>query len=129
MKNLFFAMGMSVIFFGVVNARDPSAIQKKTGANVYDRLWHVAYKTLLSGGVTFFDKIKNSQITGNMVSHGTSREFEITGEVNAYGPYVVDIDGGYYFGESESTLSRVVGIGKYTPSHKTCVTGCDGTWI
>ncbi|MEE2934305.1 MAG: hypothetical protein VX941_12905 [Pseudomonadota bacterium] len=53
----------------------------------------------------------------------------MTGEVDAYGSYVVDLDGGDYLGESEGTWSRVAGTGGYTPPHKTSFAGCDGTWV
>ena len=55
---------------------------------------HLTYTTRCSGDITFIAKIRNSQITGDMTSNGTSGEFEITGEVDAYGSYVVDLDGG-----------------------------------
>ena len=114
-------------FFVVVNAKDPSAIHKKTVMSVYDGVWHVSYTTLCSGDITFIAKIRNSQITGNMTSNGTSGAFLITGEVDAYGSNVVDLGGGDYIGESEGTLSRLAGTGGYTPPHKTSFAGCAGT--
>ena len=90
---------------------------------------HLTYTTLCSGVITFIAKIRNSQITGDMTSNGTSGEFEITGEVDAYGSNVVDLGGGDYIGESEGTLSRLAGTGGYTPPHKTSFAGCAGTWI
>tara|TARA_B100000674_G_scaffold499205_1_gene542775 strand:- start:5064 stop:5477 length:414 start_codon:yes stop_codon:yes gene_type:complete len=129
MKNLFFGICLGLMFFaGIVNARDSSVAQQKPGNNAYDGLWHVTYKTLCSGDITFIAKIKNSQITGNMMSNGTSGEFEITGEVDVDGTYAVDLDGGDYIGESEGTLSILTGEGEYTPPHKSSFTGCDGTW-
>ena len=90
---------------------------------------HLTYTTRYSGDSTFIAKIINSQITGNMTSNGISGEFEITGEVDAYGSIVVDLGGGDYIGESEGTLSRLAGTGGYTPPHKTRFAGCAGTWI
>ena len=58
--------------------------------------WHLTCTTLCFGAVTFIAKIRNSQVTGTMMTNCTSGEFEITGEVDAYGSYVIDLDGGDY---------------------------------
>lgn len=102
--------------------------ERKLATNAYDGQWHVTYETLCSGDITFIAAITEGQITGHMMSNGTSGEFEVTGEVDTDGTYAVELDGGDYIGESDGALSQNVGRGEYTAPPKSSFSGCDGTW-
>ena len=102
--------------------------EKKPIIKAYDGQWHVTYETLCSGDIKFIATIKEGQITGRMMSNGTSGEFEVTGEMDTDGTYAVELDGGDYMGESDGALGDTTGHGEYTAPPKSSFTGCDGTW-
>jgi len=122
----FFYLVLVTLTSSIAVAQDP---EKNPINKSYDGQWHVTYKTLCSGNITFIATIKKGEITGRMMNlGGTSDNFEVKGEVDMDGTYAVDLDGGDYMGESDGALGATTGHGDYTPPAKFSFEGCDGTW-